>query len=417
MTQSDPALNTEEDSNVNNLNRRTRRRLDEDCSYASNENDNNSLLAEMSRLFANSERQQNSKFARLEARMADILEQNSKIQDSISFISQKYDDLLERLDVSERENSALKKHIQSMDIKLEHLERQSRSTMLEINNFPATEPENKESLSTTLCKISVAINQPIAPSDIKNIYRLKPKTDQHPSAGMVVAELISNEMKESILKASREYNKNHKDSKLSTSTIQFAGPPHPIYISESLTSYGKHLFYLGRKLQKESKCESCWSSHGKIYIKKNARSSPLCINSEQELTKIMASPKWLDLIFITFFLCLFFVNPPAYINKTQITLNASPYTITYTKLHTTTIATQTNKYLSSSHIYLHINSRFLCFIIQTTNNIIQIYQSIPFLNNQKVNPAIYIYNYYYYSAINELRLLTLIDLCIKRRGW
>lgn len=291
-TQSDPALNTlrsGEESNVNAA-KRSRRRLDND-SYISNEFDNSPLLVEMKRLFDNSDRQQHAKFERLETRMNDILEQNSKIQDSITFFSQKYDDLLERLDVTERENTALKKQINSMESKIDYLERQARSTIIEISNFPASVPETKESLTATLCNITAAISHPLPPTDIKNIYRLKSKSDHPHTPGTVVAEFYSDVLKENVLKASRQYNKDNKNSKLSTTSIRLPGPPTPIYIAESLTSFGKHLFYLGRKLQREGKCDSCWSSHGRIYIKKKSTSTPYCIVSEQELQKYMSSAK------------------------------------------------------------------------------------------------------------------------------
>ncbi|KAJ8714011.1 hypothetical protein PYW08_007631 [Mythimna loreyi] len=267
-----------------NANRRAKRRLGDNPFYDDGESEDVQLLSAITRLFSEFESKQNQKFDSLKSTMDDIAEQNSRIQTSVEFISGKYDELLDRLAAAERENSTLNRKISSLESKIDYLERCSRSATLEINNLPATDSENKESLLGILCKIGDVVKEEIRPSDVSKIYRLKAKTDSH-IFGTVVAEFKSSTIKENIIKASRNFNKQSGNNKLSTASIQLPGPPKPIYIADSLTSYGKHLFYLGRRLQKDGKCHSCWSSHGKIYIKKSAGSTPSCINCESDLQK------------------------------------------------------------------------------------------------------------------------------------
>ncbi|KAJ8727308.1 hypothetical protein PYW07_001427 [Mythimna separata] len=215
-----------------------------------------------------------------------ISQQNSVIQASLEFISGRYDELVDRLAVTERENTTLNKKITSLESKIDYLERCSRSAMLEINNLPASASESSESLLGTLCKIGTVIQEEIIPSKVSRVYRLKAKKDSQ-TIGTVIAEFKSSTIKDNVLKATRIFNKQSGKNKLSTASIDLPGPPKPIYIAESLTTYGKHLYYLGRRLIKEGKCDSCWSSHGKIYIKKSAGSTPTCINSESDLQKLV----------------------------------------------------------------------------------------------------------------------------------
>lgn len=271
-----------------NANRRTKRRLGDGSFVEENESDNLLLLSEITKLFTDFESKQSRKFDCLKSTMDEISEQNSKIQSSVEFVTGKYDELLERLDSTERENSTLKKKISSLESKMDYLERSSRSAMLEINNLPTTVSECKESLLKNLCKIGSVINAPIKPSEVNNIYRLKAKKDSH-TIGTVVVEFKSTTSKENVLKATRIYNKQGGDNKLSTASIELPGPPKPIYIAESLTSHSKHLYFLGRKLLKEGKCDSCWTSHGKIYIKKSAGSIPFCVYSESDLHKLVGT--------------------------------------------------------------------------------------------------------------------------------
>lgn len=289
-TLSEPDINLQSSEQVNlqhnlkdvlvNAGRRTRRRLDDDM-FEQNATGSNTLLSELTKLFTDFEQKQNRKFECLNSNMSDILEQNKQIRDSITFMSEKYDEVLDRLQSAERENSALRKQISSLDAKINHLERNSRSALIEINNLPTLTSENKDTLTETLCDIGSAISQPTQRTDVKNIFRMKPKKDSK-SPSTVVAEFNSITQKEDFLKAVRFYNKQNLNSKLSTINIQMPGPPRPIYVAESLTSYDKHLFYQGRKLQKEGKYHSCWTNHGKIYIKITSGSTPQCINTQSD---------------------------------------------------------------------------------------------------------------------------------------
>lgn len=284
---SDPALNdrsTEAELNDNyvNLSRRTRRPRDEDA-YVPPDPDN--LLLEISKLFASSEQKQNKKFEQINSALQALQSQNSKIEESISFFSLKYDELLERLDSSERSNSALKKHVFDLESRVETLERQLRAATVEVKNIPLTEQENKDSLIASVCRIGTAVDLPIDRDDIRNIYRTKSQTA---SPGVVIVEFKSVTHKENIIKSSRIYNKTHKDSKLSTATIQHSGPTRPLYVSESLTNNARHIFYLARKLHKDGRIVGCWTSHGRIFIQKTGASSALCVNTELELNKILS---------------------------------------------------------------------------------------------------------------------------------
>lgn len=272
-----------------NMGRRTRRRLDDET-YEQNTYEDNSLLSAITKLFSEFEYNQNRKLDSINSTVCDISEQNAQIQQSITFFSQRYDELLDRLASTEQENSLLKKQLSSLESRIDFLERNTRSAIVEISNLPSTASENEDTLTENLIAIGTTINQPISRNYIKNIHRMKPKKAST-APGTVIVEFNSINLKNQVLKNSRLYNKQNSKAKLSTTSIKLPGPTIPIYIAESLTSYNKHLYYLARKLQKEGKCESCWSNRGKVYIKKNSDSSPYCINSEKDLTNLILAAK------------------------------------------------------------------------------------------------------------------------------
>lgn len=279
-------LENENTSNNVNCGRRTRRRPTDETHGNESVTYSDSIISQINKLFSNFEIKYDARFDRLNDTISELREQSSATEKSINFMASKYDELIERIESAERENCNLKKKVNQLELKLDTLERQSRSAMIEINNLPTVLNENREQLSICLKNIGSVIQQEITSSDIKNIYRLKPKHDQ-PRTGTVIVEFYSVTLKEMILKAVKTYNKEHKDSKLSTSSLNLPGHTKPIYVVESLTSFEKHLHFLGRKAVKDRLIDSCWTNRGKIFIKKTAGSIPTYINSEQELKNLL----------------------------------------------------------------------------------------------------------------------------------
>lgn len=287
---SDPVLSShsteaEFDVESNSSPSESRRCLDK---FAGQPSDWKDLLKRISQLFAASDEKQNMKFEQLNSTLGEIQAKSSKIDEAITFFSLKYDEILDRLDSSERANTSLKRQVCDLESKVEVLERQSRASTIEIKNLPLSDQENKDSLIANVCKIGTVIDEPIKQDDIKNIFRTKHQSAS-PIPSAVFVEFKSVTQKENVIKSARVYNKTHKDTKLSTAAIQYPGPTRPLYISESLTSNSRHVFYLARKLHKDGKIDSCWTNNGRIFIKKTAASSPTCVNTEQELSKILPS--------------------------------------------------------------------------------------------------------------------------------
>ena len=395
-----------------NLGRRTRRRLGDD-GYEGSDSDYTQLISEITKLFTSFEVKQNQKFDCLKSTMTEISEQNAKIQASVEFVTGKYDELLERLEATERENFNLKKQMCSLEIKIDHLERSSRSAMLEISNLPITATESKESLTSNLCKIGAAINQEIKPSDVKNIYRLKKQKDLQ-SSGTVVAEFHSSDLKVNVLKATKMFNKQNGNHKLSTATMELPGPRVPIYVTESLTTYGKHLYYLCRKLQKEGKCDGCWSSFGKVYVKKTASSVPFCVNSESDLKKLVSTALWLTpptfivvLLFdsqncLTFFVKLHvllfnqhFTSP--HIRHAKQTHSSD----TYTRLHYTK---QTHSHDSDVNSYYTFPAKIF-FVLFTQHVQTDALKIIKFYFTDTVNDVIFCFGLFFLTLNNTSYLI------------
>lgn len=263
---------------LTNITRRVKRKFDS-CPKDSNSN----LVEEIKLLILESNKQQNAKFKSLSVAMESMITQNTEIQKSIEFMSNKYDEVLSKLNTLQQENNEYKAQITSLELKLELQERNSRASCVEIRNIPKTEAEKKETLLSLVKSVGNALEENIHDSEIRDVYRIKTKEN---IAGSIIVEFTTIAKKENLIKASRTFNKNHKEQPFSTTHIQHKGPRKLIYIAESLTKKAQHLHYLARQFRKTHQYHGCWTSYGKIYLRKEERSAAILIASEADLTKL-----------------------------------------------------------------------------------------------------------------------------------
>lgn len=276
---SDPELHTvSHDKEKDFATRRLKRKLHDDVTL-----DSTSVICQMKDMFKTFESQQNTKLEKLFECIFEIKGQNTEIQNSVDFLSSKYDEVLERMHCLEQKNKSYELKINSLESKVELLERNSRSAMLELRNIPKQQSENKTVLSSIVKKIGEVIQQPIQDSDIQDVYRLKTMKEAN---NHIVVNFTTIERKYGFIKQSRYFNTANKDAKLSTSHLTLPGPGRPIYIDESLTPFARRLSFLARQYVKDHNYHSSWSSYGKIFLRKSQDSPPLRIDSEEDLKKL-----------------------------------------------------------------------------------------------------------------------------------
>lgn len=221
---------------------------------------------------------QNHQFTALQLKMEEIKEQNTKLQDSADFNAAKYDEITLKLQQMEQERKDDRVRIMDLEEKIEQLERQHRSTSLEIRNVPQKAPETKQDLQNTLVTLGNLVKSPVQSSDIKDVFRIQTKSQNK----TIIAEFNSVITKERMMKAIKIFNKENKNDKLNTSQLQFDGPKQPIYVSENLTPKNKRLFYLARDFSVLQKYRYCWTSFGKVLLRKEDGAPVIRINSEHD---------------------------------------------------------------------------------------------------------------------------------------
>ncbi|CAK1542481.1 unnamed protein product [Leptosia nina] len=205
---------------------------------------------------------------------------------SFEFLAEKYEVMLNRINTLESDRLADAKYIKSLESKLESSERSARASCLEIRNIPKQPTENKVSLLDTFVKTAQVLKVHVERHEVKDIFRVKSKDLQSTT---VIVDLTSCLLKEKIIKSFRSFNKG--SSKLSTEHINIKGDTRRIFVSENLTASMKRLFFLSRELAKSINFKFCWTSHGKIFMRKKENSPLLQIYSEADINKVREDNK------------------------------------------------------------------------------------------------------------------------------
>ncbi|KAJ8726579.1 hypothetical protein PYW07_001277 [Mythimna separata] len=263
-----------QDSNITNRSKRKR----EICECVKS-------LEEIRTLLSTSTTKTEEKFAALLASILEISAQNCEIQKSMEFISKDYDDLKLKLAKLESEREADRRYVLDLEEKVENMERQLCSTKIEIRNVPQMQEESKESLRTIVVQASNVLGIPISGNEIKDVFRTKNKNN----SSTITVDFMSSITKDNIIKKARRFNSANNQSKLSTTHLKLDGPNRPIYISEKLTPKSQKMYYLARRFAENNAYKYCWTSYGKVLLRKMDGERYIVIKSETDLDGLLCN--------------------------------------------------------------------------------------------------------------------------------
>lgn len=240
------------------------------------------FMSDMKNKFEEFEHRQDQRMMSLENIVKDLAVQITGLRSTVDFISKQYDGLKIKVETLETERKNNLANIQSLEEKVENMERTQRLTSIEIRNIPVQKNETKTELLMIVANICKVANAPIQNSDVRDIFR----TSANPTNKPIIVDFCRVVVKEKFLGCIKTYNKMHSENKLNTKSLRIDGPLKPVFVSENLTQKIKRLFYLSRDFSKSNNFRYCWTAHGKVYIRKTDGAPLLRINSEADLNKL-----------------------------------------------------------------------------------------------------------------------------------
>ncbi|XP_028179358.1 intracellular protein transport protein USO1-like [Ostrinia furnacalis] len=223
----------------------------------------------------------------LQSSINDIQKQNNDIIKAVEFMSSQYDELKDKLVKMETERKTHLAYIQTLELKVENLERIHKQASLEIRNIPIQKTESKEELINLVQKVGKAVDVDVDSKEIRDVFRL---TTKKGVASPVIVDFTSVVLKDKILTSVKSHNRAKRDNKLNTGHIGIAGQSKPIFVVECLTQAAKKVYFLAREFSKKNDYAFCWTAHGKIFVRKREGAPPRRIDSQADLDLLLSTP-------------------------------------------------------------------------------------------------------------------------------
>lgn len=239
---------------------------------------------EMRDMLTNWMKHQDSELSKIKYTLNEIKQSNADIEKSMSFISNQYEEMSNRVQTLSTECEKNRDYITFLEEKVEDLQRTTRKTFIEVKNVPKSSNENREGLINMIQNLAKTINIKLDNCDIKDIYRLAGK--QQKDNKSIIAELSSTILKFDLLRSSRLYNIRNKNNKLNTSHLGLKDSNTPIFVADYLTPKAGRLYYLARELSRQKNYKFCWTSYGKIYLRKDDVGPIIQIRSENQINSL-----------------------------------------------------------------------------------------------------------------------------------
>lgn len=268
---------------VSQRNKRCRDQLDDSMS-----NQMDDFKQEMRRLMTFFSASQANELKQVKTVLKEIQQTNNNIESSISFLAAQNEEFRQRIVELETQAKQDRNYITVLESKIEELQLESRKSSFEIKNVPKKLNEKKEDLIEMVGALSESLDFNITKTDIKDIYRVRPKSSDNKSPTIVV-ETSSTILKNDILKAAKSFNIKHK-SKLCAKHLGLKTQEDtPIFLSEHQTPKGERLHFLARDLAKSKNYKFCWTAYGKVYVRENEHSPIIMIRSESQVHQLLGS--------------------------------------------------------------------------------------------------------------------------------
>lgn len=127
--------------------------------------------------------------------------------------------------------------------------------------------------------IANAVNVKLSQIDVQDVYRLP----MHGTNNTVIVDIASPILKSKILAGVRKYNSKNKERPLDTSCLGSSTEPQVIFVSENLTPKARRLHFLARDFAKSNDFDFCWSTNGKIFLRKKVGAKQILVKTPAQL--------------------------------------------------------------------------------------------------------------------------------------
>ncbi|KOB69388.1 Uncharacterized protein OBRU01_16987 [Operophtera brumata] len=165
------------------------------------------------------------------------------------------------VDELEKNNAALETTVTDLFTRLSLAKQHMRESNVEINGLPEHRSEN---LSKTVLQLARTVKVDISDDHIPHVTRVAKINKDSSAPRSVIMELHSPGVRDTLLAAVSNFNKDNIKDKLSSEHMCIGGP---VFVSEHLSPSNKFLHAAARKKAKDLAYKFVWVRNGSIYVR------------------------------------------------------------------------------------------------------------------------------------------------------
>lgn len=223
----------------------------------------------------------------LDEKLSPLSEQLKEALAMVKSLNTKYEKMEETLVVLQEENKALKEEhaslkaqvlssandLKSVQKSLNDLEQYTRRDSVEIRGIPLPEESQEEDTNEIVLQLSQKMGIPLERKDISVSHRIRSRSLVDPA---IIVKFVRREVRE------RLYRARKRLKYITTADFGFS-VEKKIFINESLTPKNKELFKDCLRFKKDNSFKFLWTNAGKIFLRRNADSPVILINSSVDI--------------------------------------------------------------------------------------------------------------------------------------
>lgn len=229
---------------------------------------------------------QNAEINNLNATLKEIQQSTRNIEATVEYLKSQNEESKQKISSLETQVKEDREYILFLENKLEEQQITTRKQNFELKNVPKIENETKQDLVNMVVHLSETVDCKVNKSDIKDIYRVRPKNPAQKNTPVIV-ETTSVLLRNDLLRMAKSFNIKNK-TKLSAKHLGFkTSEDTPVFLSEHLTPNGARLYFLARDLKQSKGYKFCWVSYGRVFVRKDEQSPVILINSENQVHNLL----------------------------------------------------------------------------------------------------------------------------------
>ncbi|CAH0703179.1 unnamed protein product [Spodoptera exigua] len=246
----------------------------------------------------------------LNLELRELRDQISGFKDSLGFLSAQFDNLNSdvaahnsTIKLLKNENEQLRSEVAVWSNRVRQMDQLSRSTNIELQCVPEHKAEN------VLCivkQLGQVVKFPISDGDIAYCSRVAKSDPKSSRPRTILVKFSIPRIRDSLLAATIQYNKDNPNKKLNTSTLGLDDKKIAIFVTENLTMENKNLHAATRLRAKELNYKFVWVRGGRVYVRKSietekgSNSSSTPENAQESCYQLEPPIRYIELYFIDF---------------------------------------------------------------------------------------------------------------------